>query len=108
MPLAKTVPRVRKDLFQCWQEPGLLITERGHDRQTEIRNRLQEFGKGAVILPREPAATQGPTVMQFAHDPQLRFTAFWHQAVESQDQTGGLRQSRQVGQILSFVTGEQG
>jgi hypothetical protein len=106
MHLAKTVPRVWKDLFQCGQEPGLFITERDHDRQTEVGNRLQEFGKGGVILPREPTTAQSPAVMEFAHNPQLGFTAFWHQAVESQDQAGGPRQSREVGEVFAFVTGE--
>jgi len=71
MHLAKTVLRVRKDLFQCRQEPGLFITERCRDGHAEVGNRLQEFGKGAVILACQPSTAQGPTVMQFAHDPQL-------------------------------------
>ena len=63
MHLAKTVPRVRKDLFQRRQEPGLFITERGHDRQTEVGNRLQELGKGGVVLAGQPTTAQGPAVM---------------------------------------------
>lgn len=104
--LAQRVRKVRQYAGNGRQHATLFIAHHRPDRPRKRLQRLHERLEGWLIVATQPAAAQYHPGEQFAHTPELGFTALRGQPIERNDHPPMLRGSlgQAVGMLL-FVTG---